>query len=513
MMKIYTTGLRLLFLSLLFCGLSVHAQNPFRKEYQVNGYHSGNTMFTKTLDRGILLLANLESATLTYYFNVVKTDSAGNVQWVRTFGPVEGWPKKIHTTPDSGFVFCYADLNSPQGYRLVKLNKNGALVFSQLVTPPSPWFIPYYGLVTMMRSDGGFYVASYLLDMNTDDHVWHLCSFDSSGALIWSKGYNLRADKVFLADIDTCSNGDVVMLGDFWDSTAQVNTPLVTRVQSDGTWLWSKYYTGSVSIYPRSVETSGNEIFATTIALFSGYTEMILMKLDSSGTTQWSYRYGAPQASLDFPQTTCLENGNIVLMTESFGNTYFLKTDSVGTVLTGRLFFDINAYGIDTLNSTEYVFSGRSSTGYHATLFTTDYSAQGCNDTAVTFTKAAFPVTVGPYYSPYMINVQQSSPALTPVSLSLAVHEACNPMMSVDDGQDSFPVQVFPNPATDVVQFTAAEQIGNVEIIDLNGKVVITGQCSTTTVRFDISVLPAGLYCVRIQNENGVFTKKMLVAR
>jgi hypothetical protein len=74
-------------------------------------------------------------------------------------------------------------------------------------------------------------------------------------------------------------------------------------------------------------------------------------------------------------------------------------------------------------------------------------------------------------------------------------------------------VSVFPNPASDVLNVTVnLDEVANVELVDLTGKVVATQTVSNQgTATFNTANLSSGLYIVSIQTANGVVTQKVLV--
>jgi len=74
-------------------------------------------------------------------------------------------------------------------------------------------------------------------------------------------------------------------------------------------------------------------------------------------------------------------------------------------------------------------------------------------------------------------------------------------------------VRVFPNPATDALNVEVnLDEVANVQIVDLTGKVVATQTVSNQgTATFNTANLSSGLYIVSIQTANGVVTEKVLV--
>ena len=68
-------------------------------------------------------------------------------------------------------------------------------------------------------------------------------------------------------------------------------------------------------------------------------------------------------------------------------------------------------------------------------------------------------------------------------------------------------LRVCPNPATDFID-VFVEQKGQAEIINLNGKTIMTIQLKNEVNRIDISDLPKGLYVLRANGETRKFVKQ-----
>ena len=80
------------------------------------------------------------------------------------------------------------------------------------------------------------------------------------------------------------------------------------------------------------------------------------------------------------------------------------------------------------------------------------------------------------------------------------------------DESEELTVSFFPNPAVDVVTYTLGGQNGNtfIDWIDASGKVVASEIVQGTRGTMDVSALSAGIYTVRITNEESVATARMV---
>ncbi len=79
---------------------------------------------------------------------------------------------------------------------------------------------------------------------------------------------------------------------------------------------------------------------------------------------------------------------------------------------------------------------------------------------------------------------------------------------ALEQAQD---IQLFPNPTTGLLTITSAQSpIVRIDICNLVGKVVMNSEVAGTSVRMDISELPAGIYFLRIQTELGTVIKRVV---
>lgn len=74
-------------------------------------------------------------------------------------------------------------------------------------------------------------------------------------------------------------------------------------------------------------------------------------------------------------------------------------------------------------------------------------------------------------------------------------------------------VSLFPNPASSTVSVIMGSEIEEITITDTYGRIVHKQQAGAKSLQIDISGLTTGLYLVHLATQNGITTRKMLVAR
>ncbi|MEI7509899.1 MAG: CotH kinase family protein [Flavobacterium sp.] len=84
---------------------------------------------------------------------------------------------------------------------------------------------------------------------------------------------------------------------------------------------------------------------------------------------------------------------------------------------------------------------------------------------------------------------------------SLAVNEV---------NKNTSSVVIYPNPAKHIVTITSPNTIDTIEIFDVSGKRLIATPVNETQTTIDISNLSVGIYFVKVQNELGIKTEKLV---
>lgn len=75
-------------------------------------------------------------------------------------------------------------------------------------------------------------------------------------------------------------------------------------------------------------------------------------------------------------------------------------------------------------------------------------------------------------------------------------------------------VNVYPNPANNMVNINASSVIDDIEIVNIAGQSVYTATISENNAQVNVSALAAGMYFVKVNTANGEnFTKKITIAR
>ena len=114
------------------------------------------------------------------------------------------------------------------------------------------------------------------------------------------------------------------------------------------------------------------------------------------------------------------------------------------------------------------------------------------------------------YNQGLIYNLNGDSIGVFPVGFSPEVLDVLKSSVVMNNAevQNAAEISIFPNPVTNFINIVHNESISNLEIIDLNGKVLKRCEAiETSTVSIDLSNLPTGIYFARIGSKVKKFIK------
>jgi hypothetical protein len=239
-------------------------------------------------------------------------DTQGLVLFSHTFGNSGiDRGRDILIDDDSAYIIACYNNSYPD---LLKVDSSGHIIWSRNYG--------LSGLYSVKHSlDGGYFICGNAGSGFVDP--MYVAKLDSMGFVIWYKTFYNNGMFIF-TDIEPTPDGGVVAITDFAE---------LYKISATGDSLWKR--TGLIGTNRIITSSDGNLI------LSGG--GMSISKVDTGGTTLWSYLYsyypftvGIGYESNDVIQTS---DGGYMLcgLIDSFGvqNLYVVKTDSLGLVTTG----------------------------------------------------------------------------------------------------------------------------------------------------------------------------------
>jgi len=306
--------------------------------------HDGAYSLIQTSDKGYAIVGHTKSyGAGDYDFWLVKTDSAGNLEWNQTYGGAEAdeaW--SIIQTSDEGYAIVGHTESYGAGnvdFWLVKTDSAGNVEWNQ--TYGGEGDDEAYSFV--LTSDEGYAIAG-----SKEGDSW-LIKVDSSGNHEWDNTYGGVGEEYAASIIETndggyAMTGSTEVLGlDFW----------LVKTDSAGNQQWAQRYGGESNEVAHSIiQTSDGGYMLTgyTNSFGAGRYDFWLVKTGSSGNVVWTKTYGGPDYE-EARSVIQISDGGYVIAGYTYpsrgGDFWLVKTDAFGNIFPSRF-----KYGLAWTDST-----------------------------------------------------------------------------------------------------------------------------------------------------------------
>ena len=306
----------------------------------------------QTLDNGYAVIGTLGNG---YYPNtalLVKTDSAGKMQWNKTY---EFLSKTIDLlqTGDGGYAIL------GDGPTLVKTDSIGNIQWKQTYTIPGDYGSAVYSMI--QTSDGGYIIAGRTGeegDPVTNDgafywpHFGYLIKTDWYGNVQWNRTYGEpRKYNMFNSVVQTSDGGFAAAGTTNFNGSSDIYDLYFWLVRTDGngTLLWDGAYgsgpginlTGNILNEGRSGDNRANSVVQTADGRFvmagftftygAGGSDAWLVKTDSQGRMAWNKTYGY-EGDDSANSLILTSEGGLAFAGKVVEGAWLVKTDEFGAV-------------------------------------------------------------------------------------------------------------------------------------------------------------------------------------
>ena len=214
-------------------------------------------------------------------------------------------------------------------------------------------------------SDGG-YIATGRMDngMIYDSKIWVL-KLNASGAVSWEEIYPAAANSEQAYSIQQTSDGGYIMISVTSDFGAGGSDILVLKLDSSGDIIWQKAYGDNQYEWAYSIQqtSDGGYIVAGSTDTVSSRNDILVLKLDSSGDIIWQKAYGKLDTDTSHSIQQTSDGGYILLgQTYSFSDglpdSWVLKLDSSGNIIWQKAYEKVDLVAIQQTRDGGYVLGG-----------------------------------------------------------------------------------------------------------------------------------------------------------
>jgi parallel beta-helix repeat protein len=251
----------------------------------------------QTADGGYALAGITDTSGVNGYDALlVKTDSAGIIQWNMTYGGTEyDVAYALVQTSDGGYALAgstgsYGATGS--WFWLVKTDLSGNAQWNKTYGGIYPGNDGAYALV--QTADGGYVLAGYT-DSKGGGDFW-LVKTNAIGNAQWNKSYGGVSQDWAYALVQT-SDGGYALAGHTSSYGAGNDDVWLVKTDSAGNGQWNKTYGGTnKDIAEALVQTTDSRYLLAgyTKSQGAGVGDFWLVKTDSNGNVQWNKTYGGP---------------------------------------------------------------------------------------------------------------------------------------------------------------------------------------------------------------------------
>jgi len=233
---------------------------------------------------------------------LVKTDSAGNMQWNRLIQTPPGvitsyWAFSVKQTPDSGYIVSGAEESGYQinSMLLLKTNPNG----------DSTWMKTYgyindsQGYSVSVTVDQGYFVCGVMQESGFHAFAIRL---NEMGDTLWLRKINESGIQYFYSG-QTLPGGGFIVCGGT-EGPDNTNEVLLLKFSENGDILWSNtfnWYDKSWGYCVRQTVDNGYIVTGNTTQTTSGITDVYLIKTDSNGFITGIYPPSSKKGLIVYP--------------------------------------------------------------------------------------------------------------------------------------------------------------------------------------------------------------------
>ena len=254
---------------------------------------------------------------------LVKTDSAGNLQWNKTYGGTSyDWGYSVIQTSDRGYAIAGLTTSfgvSGSDVYLIKIDSAGNLQWNKTYGGKNnDW-----GYSLVQTSDGGYVIAGLTNSFGAGDMDVYLIKTDSTGKMQWNKTYGGTGDDEGHSVLQN-NDGGYAITGLTTSYGAGNGDAYLVKTDPLGNIQWNKTFGGSGYEYGYSLLTAADGGYAmagltTSFGAVGG--DVYLVKIDSAGNMQWNKTYGGESDDYGYSLAQTSDGSYAIIgLTTSFGS-------------------------------------------------------------------------------------------------------------------------------------------------------------------------------------------------
>ena len=447
----------------------------------------------KVIDGGYLLSGRISAPPNSNWF-VIKTDSAGNLQWEKKFlwSPLMGFGYSIPTA-DSNYMivgFTQTSISSASDAHIAKINASGDTLWTK--TYGIAGYNEVFKFIKQLP-EGSFIVAGGKREPADNGYYIWIVKLNEQGNIIWQRQYSYYggATDNYEEDMTITLEGDIALTGYIIacpgvPSHTTGNDMFILKVDSCG-YLENQNinaaFAYSLDTLNKTVLFSNQSTEYCTALWYFGDGDSVYQK-------NATHRYTTPGS---YTITLIVRAGNSLGTVQQQVNI----SDSCGYVSSS----DINAAFTFSIDSFTVSFMNLSEDYCTSQWYFGDGNGSGLLNPAHSY------ADTGKYIVTLIVKAGVSE------NIMLRQIHITTPIIGMNTVQAILnDIFIYPNPANETIHVSLPAtrySIRNISISDISGKEIL----NTTHTEISISSLAGGLYFVRVELENGESAVRKVVVQ
>jgi hypothetical protein len=263
----------------------------------------------QTADAGILVTGTTASFGENNALLVVKLNSGGSVVWTKTFTDVADYNNTSAVETKSGEI-AIAATSTSEDVLFLKLDAKGNILVQKTYGGDGK----DWPTQIVQTSDGGFIIAGNTTSFSEGQGQGLILKIDASGSVKWATTLgDVDTEKQVLA-CESSDKGIVVACSTITLGAGDADI-LVCKVNSSGSLSWSRTFGGAYEDVATSIASAGGTdcvVAGYTSSLGAGNDDCYVMRINSSGGVVWSNTYGTGYNEEWYGMTKASDGGFVV---------------------------------------------------------------------------------------------------------------------------------------------------------------------------------------------------------